>query len=294
MISLLSTLPPKTHRRSTTDITHNRTAPYTRIKNDKMSFTMQANIKNIKEFYTFTSMLEKFEDNVKFNCTSEGIYISCLAHGNTCIVKAELEKLYFDNYVCPEPMAIGIRINVLNSILKKMKNDEVVEFKSNGEVIIFYFGNSMSTTLKLLDMEEEDMQPPEVQYNFSATLNPFVIKQWQSTILDITKSDVQFVFQGSSDGDMDTDEQDKMTMKSEGDVTVEKIETMKFNICNSPEPIKLSNKSMTIISSLSQFNRDILMCFQNACPIEFNFNLNEHAIIKCWFAPMMTDDEMQD
>ena len=254
---------------------------------------IQATIRDIKLFHTFTTLLESFEDNIKFDCTTEGIKISCLAHGNSCVIKSTLCPEFFEDYSCTENISLGINVKVLNTMLKKAKKGDQVGFKSNGETIIFNFGLEWSFSLKLIDIQEDNYEIPAVNYDFSVSLNPHVLKEWQS-LFSATNARVEFSFVESkheSSVVMDTDNV-ALQLTSEGEnMTVKKLETLHFDICNSPYSFGLNEKSMSIITSLSKFNKDICMCFQNQTPIEFSFEIGTHGSVDCWFAPMVNDEE---
>lgn len=254
---------------------------------------MQATITDIKEFYTFTSLLESFDENVKFQCLPVGIMIQSMGNGHTCIIKTNLNKDYFDNYECADKVDIGMNMSTLNSILKKAKKGEQVSFSSDGEKIHFQFAFGLSFDMKLIDLDQEELDIPELEYNFSSMLNPQILKDWSSQIVDMTKGSVTFSFQygGSNANDMEVEE-DTMTLVSEGEsFTVKKDENLSFNIKSDPASMSLGYKSMKIITSLASFNKDICMCFQNNMPIEFSFDLNNHASIECYFAPQMSEEE---
>ena len=253
---------------------------------------MQATITNIKEFHTFTSLLEQFDEIVKFQFSSDGILIQSMGNGHTCFIKTKLDKEYFSHFQCDEKMDLSMSMGLVNSILKKAKRGEQVTISSDGERMQFVIESGLSFDIKLIDLDVEDMDIPELEYDFSTMLNPHVLKDWNSQIVDMTKSSIIFSFQFSSPEDMDTDE-DIMRLSSEGDlVTVKKDEKLTFNIKTNPEKVSLGHKSMKIVTSLSSFNKDICMCFQNNMPVEFSFDLNDHGTVECYFAPCVIEEDL--
>lgn len=258
---------------------------------------IQATIRDIKEFYTLTSLLEQFDEIIKFQCSPDGIMIQSMGNGQTCIIKTTLNKDYFDNYECDGKMDISMTMAVLNSILKKAKKGEQITISyssenSNGEIINFKFGLGLSFDMKLVDLDKEDLDIPDLEYNFSTMLNPHVLKDWNTNIVDMTKGSVLFSFKCDNPDGMDIEE-DIMTLKSDGEsFSVTKDENLIFNIKSTPGKVSLGYKSMKIVTSLANFNKDVCMCFQNKMPVEFSFEISDYASIECWFAPMMDDEDL--
>lgn len=251
---------------------------------------MNATIKDTKEFYSFISLLQCFEDNVRFDCGPEGIKIMCLANANTCIIKCMLTNNFFEDYVCEKPLLLGLNVKVLGTILKKAKKEDSLSLKGTEEILTLSLmdgSNMTSYDLKLIDIEIDALEIPEVDYNFSCMLTPSVLKIWQTMVLDITKGD--FAFQAVQD------ENDTLIIESEGDMQkVKRLEKLNFNICKEPMKFSLAQKSMVIITGLHQFNKELCMCFQNNMPIEVSFDLNDECSIECWFAPQISDDDDVD
>mgnify|MGYP001476309928 CR=1 FL=1 len=262
---------------------------------------MEAIIQNTKEFNTLLSFIGNFDDHVKFQCYEDKIYVQCLAHAHTCILKAEIMSMFFEKYACtlpkdeqgePQPIVMGIHMKVLNSILKKVKKDEKICMASkDGSQLTLSITDNDSTHLtsyaiKLMDLDSEELQIPKIEDNFRCSLTPSMLKTWNSLILDITKSDIDFK-PNKSDNDI-------LTLTSTGECqTVTRQEKVNFDVYDKPLPFTLNQRSVSLVCSMAVFNTEVVMGYQSNMPIGFSMNL-EGVQIECFFAPAISDDEEMD
>lgn len=262
---------------------------------------MEAIIQNTKDFNTLLGFIGNFDDHVKFQCFEEKIYVQCLAHAHTCILKAEIMKMFFESYNCtlqkddegtPQPILMGIHMKVLIPILKKVKKDEKIcmSSKDGTELTLSVTDNESSHltsyTIKLMDLDSQELQIPDIEDHFCCRLTPSILKTWNSLILDITKSEVDFKpVRG---------ENDILTLKSTGESqTVTRQEKVTFDIYENPQPFTLNQRSVGLICSMSMFNSEVTMSYQSNMPIGFSMNL-EGVQIECFFAPAIGDIEEMD
>ena len=254
---------------------------------------MEATIKDIKEFHTFTTLLPSINKEVTFKCRSDKIKIQVTGPAMQSYIRSELEKDFFAEYSCTEDVDIFLCMPIFNSVLKKAIRGEEVKFTTDGESLTFYFGSRLSFNIKLMTLtDESELEIPDLEYDVSTMLNPHVLKEWNSHIVDMTKGDVTFSFNTKEPDTMETDD-DIMVLTSQGELlSVKKDEKLVFNIKkDNVKPVTLGNPNMKTITSLSQFNKDICMCFNAEYPIEFSFELNEHATVTCWFAQCLMDED---
>ena len=257
---------------------------------------MEAIIQNTKQFNTLLSFIGNFDDHVKFQCYEDKIYVQCLAHAHTCILKAEIMSMFFEKYACtmlkdeqgdPQPIVMGINMKILNSILKKVKKDEKIcmSSKSGSELTLSITDNDSthltSYTIKLMDLDSEELQIPDIEDHFCCRLTPSILKTWNNLILDITKSDVDFKPMKS--------ENDILTLCSTGECqTVTRQEKLTFDIFENPQPFTLNQRSVSLVCSMAVFNSEVVMAYQSNMPIGFSMNL-EGVQIECFFAPAISD-----
>jgi len=247
---------------------------------------MQCAISDIKEFNSIIGLLLNFNENVKFQCTEQGIMSQCLANAATCIVKISIDPKYFVSYTCEKDHVIGINIKLLHTILKKCSKEDSLSLQTKDNILVMTISNESNMTtyeIKMIDLEQDLLDIPELDYNFSAIVNPTVLKTWKDMV-DITGESIGFE-------PKIVEEQSIMEITSENDTNnMKRLEKMTFNIFEEPQAFKLSHKSMTMICSMMIFKKELSMSYQNNTPIEFSFDL-DNVKIESWFAPMMDLEE---
>lgn len=244
---------------------------------------MNCVIENIKDFNSLLSLLVNFDENVKFQCNENGLMTQCLANANTCILKLSINKEYFNEYTCEKAHTIGINVKLLNNILKKTSKEDTLCLTTKQDVLTMSIKNDSNLTtydVKLIDLEQDWLDIPELNYNFSCTISQVVLKTWKN-IIDLAGDSMEF----------EPQENDilKLTADNDGH-KMQRLEKLSFNIFASPKPFRLSTKCIQLVCSMIQFNHDICMCYENETPIQFLLNM-ENLKIESYFAPMMDMEE---
>lgn len=249
---------------------------------------MECVTSNVKEFNSILNLLVIFNENVKFQCTKDGIMTQCLANASTCIVKITIDPLYFAEYKCEKDHVIGVNIKLLHTILKKCTKEDSLCLKTKENVLLMTISNDSNVTtyeIKLIDLEQDLLEIPQLEYNFSCLITPAVLKTWKD-MMEITGESIGFKPKNPVVGESNVLE---ITSHNENH-SMKRLEKMNFNIFQEPTSFKLSNKSMSMICSMLMFKTDLYMSYQNNTPIEFSFEL-KHIKIESWFAPMMDMEE---
>ena len=189
-----------------------------------------------------------------------------------------------------KPIVMGIHMKVLNAILKKVKKNEKIcmSSKNGSELTLSITDNESSHmtsyNIKLMDLESETLNIPDLENDFVCQLSPGMLKTWNSLIVDITKSEVDFT-------PMDND---VLVLKSNGDCqTVVRQEKIKFDVFKNPKRFTLNQQSIKLICSMSVFDSEIAMSYKSNMPIQFSTNL-EGVQLECFFAPALSDDDMDE
>lgn len=114
--------------------------------------------------------------NVIFDAT--GISIASMDPTSVSLIQVKLNAERFEKYHCPSKQILGISMSSLYKLIKSTSNSDSITFelKSNntGELIICIENadkNSRTTyNLKLLDLNEETLSIPEVEFEYSMTM----------------------------------------------------------------------------------------------------------------------------
>ena len=243
---------------------------------------MECKTSNIKEFNSILHLMNNYNENVKFECTKDGIMSQCLADAGTCIVQITIDPLYFTEYNCERDHVICLNIKILHTILKKCSKEDSLSLKTKDNILVMTIFNDSNVTtyeIKMIDLDQDLLEIPELEYNLSCMIHATVLKTWKDMI-EITGESINF--QPKENVLEITSQSDNHTMK--------RLEKMEFITYNEPGSFKLSHKSMSMICSMLMFKKDICLSYQNNTPIQLSFDL-DNIKIESWFAPMVDMEE---
>ncbi len=244
---------------------------------------MNCVIENIKEFNSLLALLVHFEENVKFQCDENGFTSQCLANANTCILKLDIQKDYFAEYKCENKIALALNVKLLHNILKKCTKEDKLSMASKDNILSVTISNESNMTtydIHLVNFDQDWLQIPQLTYNLSCTISPIVLKTWKN-IIELCGESMEF--KPMKDNIL------KLTADNSGH-KMQRLEKINFDVFDEPHAFRLGSKSIQMICSMLQFNKDLIMAYQNDSPIQFSFKM-EHVKIESYFAPMMDVEE---
>lgn len=254
---------------------------------------MQATISNIKEFTKLMTIVSTFDTSFIIKCTSDGLSIFCLDTARTSIVEVDLPVQYFKQYQFNKnnvPIQLGINVTVLLSTLKAGGKNDVLHILAEADSDKMRLqmdgeDNQMLYEIKLMNIEEETMEIPDLEYNIKMNLKTKKIKDWKTYICDYTGSHIDFSI-----------EDEKMILKSSsssGSVTSTLChgDTMSVFLADSPKGTGLGMKSIALASKMADVVDECQMGWTNDAPISFIGKIGTDGVVKMWFAPVMNDED---
>lgn len=129
-------------------------------------------------FKSLFEVLKEILHDVNIMFDKEGMRIMTVDGSHVALVHLRLDAKNFEEYVCPNPMHVGINMNNIYKLLKIASNHDTISFsiepndKSNLVIKIENSEKRTSTTfkLKLLDVDIEELSMPEIEFNSIITL----------------------------------------------------------------------------------------------------------------------------
>lgn len=259
---------------------------------------MEAIISNGKEFTSLVGVVSLFDTSFNVKCTAEGLKVFCLASTKTSIAEFHLPPSYFESYKytaqCPY-MELGVNTTVLMQILKGTTAKDRMQLKVTAQsdpdtlmVSIQRESRHLSYTIKLMSISEDDaLEIPQLEKSVLIKLKADVLKAFKKEIVDYTGSGLTIAPTCNSLNISSTGNNGTVQMcLSEGD-------QMDLILFNSPNDMVLSAQCITIASKLSELSNEVMLSWTNGTPAHFEIAVGEDGCLDIWFAPLLSDEEME-
>lgn len=127
---------------------------------------------------TLVEVLKDVLADVNVIFDPSGINITSMDPTSVSLIQLKLNSEKFEKYYCESKQILGISMSSLYKLIKSTSNSDSITFELNsdntGELIICIENadkNSRTTyNLKLLDLNEETLSIPDVEFEFSMTM----------------------------------------------------------------------------------------------------------------------------
>lgn len=223
--------------------------------------------------------------NVYFD--SKGIRILALDTARVALVHMFLDAQNFEEYECPIPVISGMNMANTYKLLKSITNHDTLEMAIKGnEVIELIIQNqtkksSSKFTLKLLDINEDILETPDLETNIITTLSSV---DFQRICRDM----------GNLSNEIDIfRDGDKLELSCLGDfanqsTSIECPETWDTRVGNtfSLKYINLFTKATSMCSSVQIMQHED----DNFMPIIFRYSIANLGEMKFYLAPKVSDE----
>lgn len=117
-------------------------------------------------------------DEIKLEFNHEGLKLNALDKAHITFVSLVLDKEYFDEYDCSEPVEVIIDANQFMTILKRCKNNDILKLSiSEGNINLIFEGDaSRKYNLRLIDSEYQSPKPPMMEYDCNISVPSTLMK----------------------------------------------------------------------------------------------------------------------
>jgi len=225
---------------------------------------------------------------VNLDFTMDGVHIMSMDTSKTSLVKLVLSKDYFESYLCPNTMTIGVYTETLCNVLQKIKKNQLGWKASDNALTIVCHTADQKTefSLRAIDIEEDALDIPELQDDVAVTMHP-------ATVKDITDK----LLMGKTDVHININNQNiKLISESTefGKIThTEPIVggRLKLDAFRNDVAISLSFhaiRSMCIFSTCGE--NECYLGFSNQMPSRLKVTLSRTSSLSLYVAPKIVDD----
>jgi len=135
-------------------------------------------------FKTSFDAISSIVDEVQIEVDSDGLRLNAIDRSHITYVHLEVKESLFDIYECDKPIKLNLDTEELMKVLKRSKNDDVMELTVDAGSLIITFEGAVKKTfkVKLIDLEYDAPTPPQIEYPVVISLPITTLKE---TIQDI-------------------------------------------------------------------------------------------------------------
>lgn len=258
---------------------------------------MEAVIASPKEFSKIMALVAAFDSTFNMKCTKDGIKIFCMDACKTSIIQLNMACAFFTsyNYIGKETdqLELGINVEVLIKTLKGAKKNDILTLnhKEGSDWISVAFTGTereIKYEIKLINIDEEVLNVPQVKYNLLIELSSKHIKSWKSDITDLTGEHIDF-----------KPTPDNIQLTSQGDGTtitasLVQSDSLVYQVFDKPCQMGLKPKPLSVAGKIADICETVQFGWMNGAPINVKADIDDACTISMWFAPTMnSDDEME-
>ncbi|HIQ50010.1 MAG TPA: proliferating cell nuclear antigen (pcna), partial [Nanoarchaeota archaeon] len=172
---------------------------------------VRALLTNVSLFKDSITAIAQIIDEAIFKFKPEGIELIAADRAKVAAVEFKLKREAFDEYECDKEINVGLNLDNLLKIVKRIKKTEDIEIKINeneNRVEIIVRGKSIRTfAIPILDISEEELPPIEkLQFSAKADIDTEIIEQGikdadtiaDSVVFKVTPSEFIMLAEGDS------------------------------------------------------------------------------------------------
>ncbi|MDI3483683.1 MAG: proliferating cell nuclear antigen [Methanobacteriaceae archaeon] len=132
-------------------------------------------------------------DEVQIQVDSEGMRLDALDRSHITFVHLELKREVFDEYECDEPEKINVDTEELMKVLRRARaGDRLIITSDDANLILTFEGEATRQfKIRLIDIEYETPQPPEIRYENEFEV-PFSLLKDAIADIDIFSDKITF------------------------------------------------------------------------------------------------------
>ena len=251
--------------------------------------------------------LGELVDETNVNVNDAGVNLQSLDSSHVALVHLKLNAGSFDEFRLDRKLCLGIKLSLLNQVLKCASKDDVITLKTKDDEpddITLLFENPNVTRisnfqLKLMDIDAEAIEIPPLTYDAVIQLTSASFRRIcneLSTISDTVevicnKEGVQFKATGqSSSGAITLKQSDSVDDDDENDDNVQIAATDEVHLSFALRYLKQFSKAAPLSKYVT-----IRLCLQH--PVQIEYKIGEKGDVGSlvyYLAPKIGEDEDED
>ena len=190
--------------------------------------------------------ITKIVDEIVITCDSEAMYLRALDRSHITFVTMQLDKTFFDTYQCTTPEKIFLDATHFMKMLKKAKNNEILELGvDDNNLIMTLKGDGVRRfNLQFIDFEYDNPVPPEIPVECKIPIPSNLLKTY---IDDLSDFDEKLTF---------TVDQDYLKIIAQGQIGTGEIEYLHGENVKEYVKVNFSIPKLQDILKASKFSEE--------------------------------------
>lgn len=262
----------------------------------------------VSQAKVFKNIIDSIRDIVtqaNIVCSEEGLFLQSLDASHVAMVSLELKADGFEKYRCDKNFVMGVDLSILWKIFGSMDplySLQIIADERSSEAIFKFIApkedREYEFTVKLLNIEQETMTIPEIEYVAVVTLSSREYKlttdrfnNYNPDIIEIIVSDTSMEFL-SKGGDMDAKETfhvppntNKSKEKNDDQIQVE------LNNKNEKIHMGLALKHLKYFAKAAPLSNKVVLSMNPEYPLTLRFDIPEMGNLKFYLAPKIDDED---
>ena len=228
--------------------------------------------------------LKNILSDVNFKADASGLKLTTIDGTQNAIVNLFLVNEKFEEYICTNPVNIGINLLSVFKILKGIKHTDTISFtiyESEDSNMYIESQNSdkkstITSKIKLLDMDEKIYNIPDIEFDSYITMPS---SDFQTYISDLANVSSEIEFRSNMNN---------LSLKSTGDFAEQTIKINETNneISNSDEQYGIYNiKYIQLFTKSTNLCGTVEIYLKTGFPLTILYNVANLGQIKYCLAP---------
>lgn len=243
----------------------------------------------LKEVMT---VLKDFTTGVTFKFSAGGLVMQCMDASHVSMACLKISSTSFSKYDMEGVVQKDVSISMahLSKILKLITPKAVVSWDTSlsDNALLVQIADvdkksNYQFTLKLMDIEEEELEIPELPYTHRVSMVSSEFKKLVGDTIDFGDR-MTFTFEGNT--------LDLVVCGDAGELAIHK-EVVAVQENTGVARGKFSNKYITLVSKADKVAPNIKLSIAEGMPIELEYAVSEGTTFTLYIAPQIDDDEME-
>tara|TARA_B100001093_G_scaffold519917_1_gene611375 strand:- start:16515 stop:17309 length:795 start_codon:yes stop_codon:yes gene_type:complete len=130
----------------------------------------------VRQIIKIFHYLKELSTDVNINCSTQGLYAQGMDSAHVSLFEINLQESWFDEYECKEDDTIGINCELFYKVISCIDDNQSIELtktKEDDKFTIKLFGRGFEKEFNLntIDLEEDLLSVPEVEYSSDIKIN---------------------------------------------------------------------------------------------------------------------------
>lgn len=237
-------------------------------------------------FKIIVDAVSEIVDTVVMDFGTNGVTMQAMDNSHVSLCVLELKAGGFSEYVCEKPFNIGISLANMSRIFKCTSTDDELEIvlEDSDKMKLNFTGSSRKSEfeMKLMEIESEYLQVPEVEYECVATM---LSSEFQKMVKDIAVIGETCTIDVVDSG---------MTFLADGDMGQAKFHTLEKDTMKikGNTKCKFANRYLQMFTKASNLSKSVILKISSDNPMCVEYIIADLGVLKYYLAPKIEDENM--